>query len=64
MILSVKVSVSSVGECEVDSGVRGGEANRDINKELSSLHSLPTPLYHTANTTLFTHSTLKPTLIY
>lgn len=64
MILSVEVNLSSAEACKVDSGARGGEARSSLVKELSSLHSLPTPLHYTALDSHFTHSTLKPALVY
>lgn len=64
MILSVKVNLNSVEACKVDSGARGGEANREVNLTLSLPPSLPTPLYHTANIILFTHFTLNFTPVH
>ena len=54
MILNVEASVSSVGECKVEGGARGGEPNNSLDRELNNSLPLPTPLHHTANITLFT----------
>lgn len=48
MILSVKVNLSSVGACKVDSGARGGEPNRQSNNTLLLSSPLPTSASNTA----------------